>query len=278
MGDDDVELSIVGDVLDQDDELVAAHPGHRVDRADRLAQARRHRPEQLVANVVAGGVVHGLEMVEVEEHDADVLAFPPATFEGVSHAVLQQAPVGQPRQVVVHRLEGQSPLGRLLLGYVPDDLGHAGHMAGPVPERGQADRNLHPGTVLADPHRLDPADDLAVPCPRQQRGRLDLPVRRDQYRYRGAERLFFLPPEQLSGGVVPDLDDVARPDADDGLVAFLGDRSQQSLALDGSVPGWLAFGHDDVELVSVVPRQRPRLERDAERPLAHTANPPRRRR
>ena len=49
-----------------------------------------------------------------------------------------------------------------------------------------------------------------------------------------AQGLFLVPAEQLAGGVVPDLDQAALPAAHDGFVAFLGDRSQQVLAVDRS--------------------------------------------
>ena len=142
VGDDHVELSVVGYVLAQDHELVAPHAGDGVDRAYALPQARAHGPQQPVADVVAGGVVHGLEVVEVEEHDPDALAFAPAPLQRMGHAVLEQAAVGQAGEVVVHGLIGQRPLRRLLLCDVADHLRDAGDVTAPVAHRGQADGNL----------------------------------------------------------------------------------------------------------------------------------------
>ena len=155
------------------------------------------RPQQPVPHIVASRIVHGLEMVEVEEHDADALALSPAPFQSVGHPVFEQAPVGQARQVVVHGLVGKRPLRSLLLGDVADDLGNAGHAAPTVTQGGQADRDLDPGPVLAHPYRLDAPDDLACPGPGQELRRLQLSIRWDEHGQRSAQRLFFFPPEQL---------------------------------------------------------------------------------
>ena len=54
----------------QHGELVAAHPGQRVGRAQRAADPLDGPAEQLVAGRVAVGVVVLLELVEVEQHEA----------------------------------------------------------------------------------------------------------------------------------------------------------------------------------------------------------------
>ena len=53
--------------LDQDGELVATDAGDRVTDAHAGPQPLAHRHEQAVAGVVAEAVVHGLEVVEVDE-------------------------------------------------------------------------------------------------------------------------------------------------------------------------------------------------------------------
>ena len=70
VGDRD-RLVLVGEAVDQDAELVAAEAGDDVAGAQVGAQPRRDRPQQLVAGVVAEAVVDQLEVVEVEEEDAD---------------------------------------------------------------------------------------------------------------------------------------------------------------------------------------------------------------
>ena len=70
VGDRD-RLGLVGEAVDQDPELVAAEAGDDVAGAQVGAQARRHRPQQGVAGVVAEAVVDQLEVVEVEEEDPD---------------------------------------------------------------------------------------------------------------------------------------------------------------------------------------------------------------
>ena len=210
-------------------------PGHGVHGAHRLAQPPGHGLEQPVTDLVAGGVVHGLEMVEVEENDPDPVPLTPAAFQGVAHAVFEQPPVRQAREVVVHRLVGERPFRRLLLGDVPDDLGHTAHPAPPVPHRGQGNGNLHPAAMLALSYRLDSGQNLAGPGPAHQLGRFGFTVGGDDHADRGAQDLLFVPAEQLAGGMVPDLDGPAVPAAHDGLVTVLGDRGQQRLAVDGAV-------------------------------------------
>ena len=59
------------ETLGEVEELVAAEPTQRVGRARDPFEAAGHRDEQLVAGEVAEGVVHPLEVVEVEqEHRA----------------------------------------------------------------------------------------------------------------------------------------------------------------------------------------------------------------
>jgi hypothetical protein len=56
-------------LLEQDGELVAADPRRRVELARAGADPSRDDLQQLVAGRVAEAVVHGLEVVEVEEED-----------------------------------------------------------------------------------------------------------------------------------------------------------------------------------------------------------------
>lgn len=66
------QLLDAGALLHEHHELVAAHPGHGVPcRAELGVEAVRDGAQELVARVVAEGVVDGLEAVEVEVADPD---------------------------------------------------------------------------------------------------------------------------------------------------------------------------------------------------------------
>ncbi len=87
--------------LEQDRELVAAEPRHRVGAPDHAQQALGDRGQQPVAGGVAIAVVDRLEAVEIEEDDRDQLprrvsdlrAIEPPQRPG--QAVVEQRPVGQ---------------------------------------------------------------------------------------------------------------------------------------------------------------------------------------
>ena len=64
-------------------------------------RAGRHGHQDLVAEVVAGGVVDGLELVEVEQEEADGGA---ARSEQAVELLVQQGPVGEAGEVVVEGL------------------------------------------------------------------------------------------------------------------------------------------------------------------------------
>ncbi len=62
----------IGQGAGGDDELVAAQPGRRVGFAQHAAQALRHLFQQAVAYEVTQAVIDVLEMVEVEQQQADL--------------------------------------------------------------------------------------------------------------------------------------------------------------------------------------------------------------
>ncbi len=97
------------DVLEQDDELVAAEAGQRVARTQRLPEARGDRDEHLVADLVTQGVVDELEAIDVEEEDGRT---PPALAPRLQRGA---EPVEEQRAV---RKPGQ----RVVRGAVPDLL------------------------------------------------------------------------------------------------------------------------------------------------------------
>jgi hypothetical protein len=101
----------------QDGELVAAQPCHRVARAHAAAEPVRELLQEAVADMVAQRVVDLLEAVEVEEEEGQG----PAEAQGVLEPLAQQAAVGEPGQRVVQGLVAQPLLLRLALGDVADD-------------------------------------------------------------------------------------------------------------------------------------------------------------
>ena len=83
--------------VDQDDELVAAHPPDRVGVSQGARQPGRHRDQQLVTGVMAQGVVDVLEVVQIDvQRRADG---PVAAVAGqeLLDAVHDQRPVRQAR-------------------------------------------------------------------------------------------------------------------------------------------------------------------------------------
>jgi hypothetical protein len=120
-------LDFVFDLFEQHRELVAAHAGHRVLVAHRLAESRRHRHQQVVARLVTEAVVDDLEAVEVDEEDADRALATAGPGQGHLKPALEEGPVGQAGEGVVVRLAGQlvlegPPLGDVAL--VGDDAAH----------------------------------------------------------------------------------------------------------------------------------------------------------
>ena len=85
----------------QDRELVAAEPGHEVGLAQRPAQHDRRRHDELVAGVVAAGVVDLLEVVEVEQQQGAAGPGAGAQVEVLGERRVEPAAVGQAGEHVV---------------------------------------------------------------------------------------------------------------------------------------------------------------------------------
>ena len=91
-------------LLAQEDELVSGESCQRVAGPDQPGEAMCNGDQKLVADHVTEGVVDVLEMVEIEKQDrrAHVGSFRPGC--GMLESFLQQKPVGQAGQRVVHRV------------------------------------------------------------------------------------------------------------------------------------------------------------------------------
>src|SRR5439155_13084362 len=86
---------------EEDHELVAAETGDHVFRARRLAHRARERPKYFIPDEVTGRVVHGLESVNVAQHDAKGLAMPRRLGDLDLETLEQAAAVEHAGQVVV---------------------------------------------------------------------------------------------------------------------------------------------------------------------------------
>ena len=100
---DDLDRTLgIGDVGDDQGELVAAEPGHGGPAGHGPQQALGDLAQEAVADGVAQRVVDVLEAVDVEQHDRH----PAALAHGGGGAGEEQHPVGQTRQHVVGGLVG----------------------------------------------------------------------------------------------------------------------------------------------------------------------------
>jgi hypothetical protein len=95
-----VRLVHVG-LPDEHDELVAADPGHGVAGPDGGEDPLRRDGEDPVPDGVAVGVVHVLEVVEVDEHEAVAVPGPPGEVGGARSLVEDGHPVRQAGERVV---------------------------------------------------------------------------------------------------------------------------------------------------------------------------------
>ena len=124
---------VVGlDVAEHDHEFVAAHADHDVAVAHAGAQPARDFLQELVAGLMAAGVVDVLEAVEVQEHDAEHLIRRARLVDGLRQERGQIMTIRQTRQLIVvrHAIEPLLIVDELLLGlaahrHVMGDVGKA---------------------------------------------------------------------------------------------------------------------------------------------------------
>src|SRR5215468_10664082 len=109
---------VVGEGRSEQDELVAADAGKGVGRVDGFTEVLGYLAEDLVAGLVAVGVIDFLEAVEVEQEHGHGCASAAAAVERVRKSLFEEAAVGQAGEFVV---EGE-PLvaGDLLLEHDKD--------------------------------------------------------------------------------------------------------------------------------------------------------------
>ena len=98
-------------LLDEDRELVASEPRDRVARRQRIPQSSADTAQERIARDMTEAVVHGLEVVEVEEQHRDSSRALLAEDERMLDAVREERPVREPGERVVERLVAQLLLG-----------------------------------------------------------------------------------------------------------------------------------------------------------------------
>ena len=106
----------VGEVLAQDHELVTGQAGQAVTGPQQPGQPLGDRHQQLVADLMAVGVVDLLEPIEIhEEHRRDLLRAPPRA-KRVLEQLQHQHPIGQAGQGIVQRRFARLVRGILEIG------------------------------------------------------------------------------------------------------------------------------------------------------------------
>jgi hypothetical protein len=119
------EVLLLGDVRQDNGELVAADPRHQVVGAQRQLQPPCQFAQHPVASLVAEAVVDVLEAIEVDQHHRQDLLALGVARQGPGQALLQQGAVGQAGQGI--------EIGRLVqrrLGFLPaPPIGRLGELA-----------------------------------------------------------------------------------------------------------------------------------------------------
>ena len=143
-----LRIGVVADLGQQRDELVAAQPAHRFERAVRTrahrlertfhdlvavahagAQPLRHLHQQRVAGAMAERVVDDLEAVQVDRQEGALVVQPPRVFDGAFHAPHQVVAIRQAGQRVEVRQVADVVFGDTPVGHVLQDAGVADAMA-----------------------------------------------------------------------------------------------------------------------------------------------------
>nr|WP_243841322.1 hypothetical protein [Mycobacterium sp. DL592] len=99
-------LQVVVPSLDEYCEFVTANPRHRIAGVDSSQDPFANKHEQFVANVIAEGFVHHVEVVDVEADHRDCAPVAVSHLHRMTHPVVEDRSVGQPGQVVTEGLVG----------------------------------------------------------------------------------------------------------------------------------------------------------------------------
>ena len=150
------------DLVQHDDEFVAAHAHDDIGRAHRRSHALGDLLQQLVAHFVAARVVDVLEAVEIEEQHREHLPGLLAARDGFGQVRLQEQPVRHARQVIVIGEFVEALLVGEQLGLRLLALGQIAHQVGHQPAVARLDGHaahfdVHLAAVLEPLHQLDAA-------------------------------------------------------------------------------------------------------------------------
>ena len=146
------------DVGEDDAELVPAQPGHGVLGPGVIGEALRQEREQLVAAVVAEGVVDLLEPVQVDDGDGGPGVAPHRLHDGFVGALVEQRPVGQlgERVVLGQELVLLDLLAQTAADRHRDD--EEDHVQRPEPEEEVAVQRVQPGVDVRGDGRVGQVD------------------------------------------------------------------------------------------------------------------------
>jgi hypothetical protein len=206
----------------EDHELVATQPEHRVAGAHDAGQALRGEAQQRVTGCVAVGVVDRLEHVEVAEEQAQQVVGP-ALRELARQPALERRPVGQAGERVVGGVVQRPLLTPLQIG----DVGQHDDLGRPALEPGHAalGRVAAAGAVAVEAGDLDRVSGPARPPPHQVDG-----LRREVIAGPQPQRLVGRPPELVAECLV-DLDDGIARAHDHGVARGLRQEPEALLGL-----------------------------------------------
>ena len=158
---DGAGIGHVGDIEQEDAELIAAETGGDVARPQARSEALGDDDEQLVAGGVAEAVVDGLEVVEVEEHRRDRAGAGPRG-EGRLGLLDEAASVDEAGQGIVEGLVAELNLqGASLVDVAleqPDEAGQAGQHEEGREARSRRPRREPAGRVGAHRDEERPGD------------------------------------------------------------------------------------------------------------------------
>jgi len=86
---------VVGDLREQNDELISAVTANRIAGTNRSQQARGDPPEQLVTGRVPKRVIDGLEAVKVEVEQGELRSHPRRVCHCLVKTIQQQEAIGK---------------------------------------------------------------------------------------------------------------------------------------------------------------------------------------
>ena len=176
-------LGRVLDAVEQNRELVAAEARHRVRRPNGDHEPLADLLQDGVSSCVTEAVVHSLEIVQIDEHDADGGSSAKGAHDRVLHAVGEQCAVREVRDGIVEGLVGELLLERLALAHIAA-VQHDAPNVLVLKQVGVLHLELEPGPVTMAHSALDDVCLGSAACVGVAHAREDLdeprPIRRSE--------------------------------------------------------------------------------------------------